>query len=229
MAKQSRGDLFRYLREQVGFLRKSGRDFDVGDASEALRLAVSLRVLLYDKGSSVSLLKQLGIKHQLRFLDTSPRPEPLQPGVMTKVHHSGLASIALDGTGAVFEATLGERPEDIRGPRQFTLWWHERVLEDFFGDRFTREELVLYLAHKVGGAHVDPKVEPRFHKLDRMNSLGWGWHREGDEVALVMPAGAEDTPLGSPVPVNVRQIAYEVETTLSEQVPEVREEAVSQP
>ena len=47
------------LKEQIHFLNKSSKSYDDGEYIEAKRLAVHLRILLYDKPRIPSLLKQL--------------------------------------------------------------------------------------------------------------------------------------------------------------------------
>jgi hypothetical protein len=54
--QQSRDDAVEALREQLGFLRRSGEAFDAGDTSEAKRVAVAVRVLVWDKGRNRSVL-----------------------------------------------------------------------------------------------------------------------------------------------------------------------------
>ncbi|MFP3702034.1 hypothetical protein SB758_41815, partial [Burkholderia sp. SIMBA_013] len=59
------------LSEQLGFLKRSALAFDEGEASEAKRVAVSLRVLLHDTPASESLLKQMQLKDSIRFRDSA--------------------------------------------------------------------------------------------------------------------------------------------------------------
>lgn len=225
MPRQSRTQLIEHLRIQMGYLRKSAREFDDGDVSEAARLAVTIRVLLHNTNSSTSLLKQLGVQHQLRFLDTASVPEPRTPGVVYEEFSSGLGAIRLDNEGAHFVARLGGDTgaddggdDKTHGRQLFRTWWNRRVLKDLLGHQFTRKELVLFLAHRLGGAHVDPKMSVRFAAMTEMNSLGWGWNRSDEGIALVVPAGPQDEPMGSAIPVNVRQIAYEVEESITRQL-----------
>jgi hypothetical protein len=218
MPRQSRDELLEHLQEQMGFLRRSAQSFDDGNQSESKRMAAVLRTLLHNKGSSDSLVKQLGIQHQLKFLDTStPDPQPSTHGaVLVERFDAGLGHIRMEEERAVFEAPLKEDADGIRGLQPFRFWWNRAVLQDRYRENFTREQLVLFVAHKVGGVHVDPKVPPRFNALTRLNSLGWGWTRtEEGHIAVVVPAGPTDTPLGNPIPVNIRQIAFEVDMTLT--------------
>jgi hypothetical protein len=70
MAKFDRQDLVGKLQEQMGFLQRSADLFDSGVTEEALRLAVTLRVLLHDTSASLSLLTQLDVKQDLDFVTT---------------------------------------------------------------------------------------------------------------------------------------------------------------
>jgi hypothetical protein len=94
------------------------------------------------------------------------------------------------------------------------------------GHTFTRKELVLFLANKLGGAHVGEKMPVRFAALTKMNSLGWGWTRnETGGVTLLVPAGPGDQKMGSAVPVNVRQIAFEAEETITRRLTDLLQDA----
>jgi len=67
---QTESELRQHLDDQLGFLEQSSASFDRGYEGEAKRLAVSIRVLLHDKGQSKSLLGQLGLK-DIFYWDTS--------------------------------------------------------------------------------------------------------------------------------------------------------------
>ena len=60
-------DFNEQLETQVSFLRRSVNAFDEGYNDEALRLAVTLRVLFHDTKQSVSLLRYLKKKGSLNF------------------------------------------------------------------------------------------------------------------------------------------------------------------
>jgi hypothetical protein len=96
---------------------------------------------------------------------------------------------------------------DRREPKPFDEWWRQGVLDDRQGTIFTREGLVLALAHKDGGAHVDPDLDEAYAALSRGNSLGYEFY--AGEVRL-RPE--------SPVPANVRQVAFELQVTLEDQL-----------
>ena len=63
MAKLSGENKKQYLRERFEeqrlFLSKSIKEFVSGDLAEAVRIAITIRVLVHETGSSKSLLGQL--------------------------------------------------------------------------------------------------------------------------------------------------------------------------
>lgn len=209
---QTRAELLTHLREQVEFLRTSATLFDEGRQSEAKRLATAIRILVHDTDNSKSLLGLLGVKTTLSFLDTS-----LPPNTADQIHmHCGLVTIlmAFGGPGASkYRPPLDDLSEPRAGrPRpSFDDWWTAPVLTDNGNNSFARKDLVLGLAHKDGGAHVDPELENAYAALSRGNSLGWHFYDEGGHLLLSE----------SPVLANVRQIAFELESTLLDQLPDL--------
>ncbi|MGZ6548774.1 MAG: hypothetical protein ACXVDJ_00680 [Tumebacillaceae bacterium] len=83
---------------------------------------------------------------------------------------------------------------------KFDKWWSSAVIVDMNKKRYTRRDLVLALANKEGGAHVDPELNKEYADLTRKNSLGWIVH---------LPNGQSDEIEGGPEYVSVQQIAYE--------------------
>ena len=93
----------------------------------------------------------------------------------------------------------------IKPAKQFDAWWNDPVLKDAQGSVFNRRKLVLDVANEDGGAHVDPSLNPAYEALARHNSLGW-----------VYSVGHGQQPFAnSPVLASVRQIAYELDRTLT--------------
>jgi hypothetical protein len=204
------------------FLRGSARAFDEGDEDEALRLATTIRILVHDTQRSRSVLAQLGAKDDLAFLDTSRQ----RPGAAFVIAHSGLAVLRMamggDASGTRYAAPLAEYDVEFsRGWVDFDTWWNRVVIDDMQGNAFTRSDLVLALAHKDGGAHVDPDLDEAYAALSRSNSLGWYVLESPDPNAggvgiTLGGAGSAGEPMGSPVPTNVRQVAFELDYTITE-------------
>ena len=124
-------------------MRRSARDFDAGDESEAKRLALYIRTLVYDSRNSKSLLGQLGLKDSIRFEDTTIRHVELPPGftelppgsivldsgiTVTRMKFGGLDA------GVAFAAPLDDvAPERIGPPVEFEQWWEPVILTDMQG------------------------------------------------------------------------------------------------
>jgi hypothetical protein len=215
VVKRSRAELIDYLRVQLGHLRTSAAAFDGGNEDEAQRLATTIRVLVHDTSHSTGLLKQLKVKHGLRFLDTAHRPPP--PGVI-RLYFGGLAVLEQSDESGHYRPRFADKPPQGLGPQPFRNWWNRQVLQDLSAEWFTRREIVLFMANQDGGTHVDPEIEPRLHALTRLNSMGLSWRREGDWSVVAVAVEPRGEPLGSPLPANVRQIAYELEETITGQL-----------
>jgi hypothetical protein len=92
---------------------------------------------------------------------------------------------------------------------RFDLWWTLPVIKDA-QYAFTRQDLVLRVANKDGGSHVDPTLPVAYADLSRNNSLGW-----------IFDLGGQPKPLGNPVPASIRQIVFEVDASVSRQFPKL--------
>jgi len=198
---QSTEELKKHLAESLGFLKASCAAFDSGNHSEAKRLATTLRVLLHDTSKSKSLLGLLDLKGQLKFTNTV---SPDVPGNLLSYH--GLVGLRMGSQGSSYWAPLGDGPPIScqQSPSSFTDWWEQIIINDRVGGVFSRKDLVLTLANRDGGAHVDPKLEPSYAGLTRANSIGW---RISD--------GQTDQALTEIELHSMRQIAYELLQTLS--------------
>lgn len=200
---RARPRLLEALRQQQSFLRSSSKSFDEGEEAEALRLAVTIRVLVHDTKSSHSLLGQLGVKEQLRYVDTAG---PVKDGnllptlglVMHQVGHESKHMPLLD------EGSPGHYGN---APLLFEEWWDRRqvIVLPHLNRHWTRKQLVLALAHKEGGAHVDAELDEAYEELVTNNGAGI-MLGIGESEAVPFP--------GNLVAVSVRQIAFELTKTL---------------
>lgn len=101
---------------------------------------------------------------------------------------------------------------DKNKKRSFDNWWARLIIyEDNKSNTFTRKDLVLVVANKEGGAHVDPYLDQAYADLSRFNSLGWKLFVYGEEKdfnnTLILPS--------------IRQIAHEVLKTLKDEFPDL--------
>ncbi|GFO81541.1 MAG: hypothetical protein A49_11680 [Methyloceanibacter sp.] len=86
----------------------------------------------------------------------------------------------------------------------FDVWWNQPIVCDKQRRKMSRKDLVLALANKDGGAHVDPELDEIYASLSRQNSLGWEW---------VSEEGTRD-PDSGPELACLRQISHELEKSL---------------
>ncbi|MEC6440992.1 hypothetical protein [Acinetobacter baumannii] len=203
MAKtpQSREELKKHLREQLVFLKSSNKSFDEGIHAEAKRLATTIRVLVHDTIKSESLLKQLGIKNSIKFINTAKEviPGNLAPYV-------GLVYYSFNSNGANYKAPLhdGLLRTNIIPELDFINWWQQVVINDKQVGKFTRQDLVLSVANKDGGAHVGPSIDSSYAVLTRTNSLGF-----------ISSDGVRARPVNDIELHSIRQISFELFETLN--------------
>ena len=196
---QSKEELQQHLRDTIQALELSSRSFDGGFEGEANRLAAAIRVLVHDTGSSKSLLGQLGQK-SIQFYETSIPRDP-----KTIMTYSGLTAIEQTPEGAKYVALLDMLPP-APPPRwvSFDEWWNKVIFVDQKGSETSRKDLILTVANKDGGAHVDPVLDGKYADLSRRNSLAW---------RFTSPRG--DFPLEGSEKAAIRQITHEILKSLN--------------
>lgn len=184
-------------------LELSSRSFDRGFEGEANRLAAAIRVLVHDTSSSKSLLGQLRQK-SIQFYETSIPRNP-----RTIMTYSGLTAMNLTTEGAKYVAVLDDLPPDS-SPRRvsFNEWWNKVIFVDRKGNETSRKNLILAVANKDGGAHVDPVLDEKYADLSRRNSLGWRFSSPRGNFSLEGPEKAA-----------IRQITHEILKSLNPAMP----------
>lgn len=201
--KQTKKELRSHLEENLGFLSASAASFDAGHLGEAKRLAVSIRVLLHDTKNSKSLLGLLGWKQGFSFLDTAHDYDP-----KNLVSHHGLVGLRIGEGNGSYYAPLDNLPH--RRPSKyipFSDWWNKVVIADSHRNKFNRRDLILALANKDGGAHVDPDLDQAYADLTRNNSVGW-----------IFSNGKNERPIEKVELFSVRQVAHEVTCSIQRQI-----------
>ena len=190
----SRQELAGQLRDHVGFIRASCELFDSGNGGEAKRVATSIRGLVHDTGASHSLLEQLGYKASLQFLSLAFPNNPANLGP-----YWGVLDVEL--ISRTYRPKLNQVPPR---PLPFADCWQEPILKHGDGTLYSRRDLVLALANKDGGAHVDPEMDEAYERLSRDNHVGV-------EVAVGGKVIKWDA---NPVYPSVRHIGHEMLETL---------------
>jgi hypothetical protein len=208
MYVQSHEELISHLRDQINFLLLSADSFDRGFFSEAKRMAVAIRILLYDTTKSSSLLGQLG-KKNIYFYDTAANYDPAN-----SMSTPGLVLMKCSPSGGEYEAPLDAGPPTryVRGKIPFDEWWNRIVIADIKHNTFSRRDLVLAVTNKDGGAHIDPKLDAAFAQLSRFNSLAWKFHSSDGTTKDFTP---------NPELPSIRQITHEVLKSLKDEFREL--------
>lgn len=148
------------LKEQMQFLRCSLRAFYDGDFAESVRIATVLRVLVYESGQCKPLLRQV----QPNGLDL-PILEHADDRPGEEVFFSFAVSTRLGATIAP-AVDLGSRHYS---ESSIGAWWNRTVFtfQSLLGTQliYRRKDVILILANKEGGAHVDPNEDPNYTRL----------------------------------------------------------------
>lgn len=197
-----------HLVEQLSFLDASCDAYDSGVRAEAKRLATTVRVLVHDTKMSTSLLKHLEAKDKMRWTDGIVHTH-LKELLKYQAEGQGVATCLLTtvklGAGflenhdlvkyvPIFEIQpLGERWAP------FEYWWTTPRLSDSNFHGMSRKQIVLWIANKDGGAHID-ELPPQYADISRNSSMGITLSKLEGKTA------ADDSPL----PAAMRQIAEEV-------------------
>ena len=207
---QTGEELLDHLKEQIEFMKASAASYDSGFEGEAKRLAIAIRILVHDTSQSISLLAQLDKRHVL-FYDSASVYDP-----RNMLPSNCLTMMKISKAGSEYVAPLDNLSPSRNKDKKvgFDRWWNRDLMyKDSAANTFTRKDLVLTVANKEGGAHIDPKLDQAYAKLSRFNSLGWKYI-----------VNSKEKPLPSPVPSSIRQIALEVSKTLSDEFPDLCKE-----
>lgn len=204
---RSEAQLWQTLREQLGFLQVSGAAFDAGFAAEAVRIATTVRVLIHHdwrpRGQSRALLQQLGVREEWDYFNTAPPVYGYDPTIGSRLVTTRQRSVGVASEVRTFVAPLGAFQDRSLYPLRFDDWWTEPVARAASGAVFSREDLVLQLANKEGGAHVDPDMR-------------------ADIAAILSDTTSEMN--RSALLASVRQIGWELQKTIETALADRREE-----
>ena len=191
-------ELRRELDEQLAALRASAEGYDKGNNWESKRLVTCVAILVYDGGRGVSLLRQLGMKDQLRFLSVFREWNPRNLA-------SYIPLVMISGDIG-YVPKLGNGPPIPPRTLRFKEWWREVIFADQKQNKLTRERLVLSLRNQDGGSHVDQELtDDVYIGVSRENSAAWMIERDG--VSTPVDPG--------PHLASMRHIAWEVEQAIA--------------
>lgn len=195
MGKKLDGKSYRdHLREQIYFLQSSAKLYDLGAEIEAKRMAVSLRVLLYDTKNSSSLLGQMQLKKKMQFISTAQKYDP-----SNLLSQQCLLSMTLTSDGGTYNPLFeNDNRYRLLSCRE---WGNEVVFCDIHRKLYRRKDLIQLLANMDGGAHVDEEIEDDYAGLKEDSLTGWVFHTAD---------GSKRGMNNDPVYASMRQMAFEV-------------------
>ncbi len=199
MSKWSRprAELVEQLKIQRRALASSGDRYDIGEKWEALRLATAVYNLVHDGGRrSQSILTQLGVRAQLRFVSTS------RENVRNLLPEMPLVIIKLGTEGVEYLPAKAEGSRPTYNS-QFPNWWTSEIVYRSGDIRVSRRQLIFALRNKDGGSHFDPELDnDGYLEMSRVGAF------------MVSLDGREDAPLLGLEHATMRQISWELEETL---------------
>lgn len=160
-------ELLEHLSEQIYFLEKSIKDYDENEI-EAKRVATNIRTLVHDTSNSISLLNKLNLKSIL-FVDTNTSKNAfsywnlnnveMSSGIFNNTPYIGIVAKDIkgnnDGTISIKYFPIYKQWTNFIPIVDFETWWNTEVYDNKNGDVLTRKSLILNIANKDGGAHID--------------------------------------------------------------------------
>lgn len=148
MATRNPANDTRLLLDQYARLKEALDGFYTGKDVQALNIAITLRVLVHETGNSKSLLSRLGPN----YWDLTIRHKPLRPNAVFVVPIA--LEIGGDGTRRVVRSGFDSPSYQLVPLRR---WWNEDY-QPLGATRLSKRTIVLNVAEKDGGAHIDGKV-----------------------------------------------------------------------
>lgn len=187
--------------------------YDAGHEIVALSISTTIRVLVHDTSNSTSLLLSLG-KKDVQYLDTRiiDHDKSINLSLVRQINVG-----VRDGAGgeAKYWPLCDERyfstPSHHFKYVSFDAWWDGVV---FKNENFslTRQDLVLTVANKDGGAHFDEKVDEKYDAFRKK----WS----GGNTLVGRRSGINRGYDNIPTYPAVRQIAYELLQSLNKPQPD---------
>ena len=192
--KITQEELAKHLTEQIGFLQSSAKLYDLGNETEAKRMAVTLRVLLHDTKASSSLLGQMHLKRKMQFVSTAQKYDPTN-----LLSQQCLIKFELGGNTARY-VPLFENGDRYR-LLSFPEWSGEIVFSDRKKNLYRRKQVLQLLANQDGGAHVDPELSDDLAVMKTNDLTGW---------TVTRSHGTESPLDNDAVYATMRQMTFEV-------------------
>jgi hypothetical protein len=148
MAKRNSANDIDLLREQYKRLADAVDGFYAGEEFQALNIAVTLRLLVHTTRKSRALLSRM----DREYWDLTIQHRPLDPKVVFSVPIT--LRVSGDGTKGVVRSDFGSPAYQLVPLRQ---WWNGDY-QAMGQMRLSKQRIILNVANKSGGAHIDSNV-----------------------------------------------------------------------
>ena len=181
------------LKVHLAFLARSCELYDQGYKEEALRLAVSLRVIFHDTKQSTSLLQHLNLKDKIKLISTFISAKSMSDKFGNVNWHT---VIPLMLTSKGVEAPTSSW--DVQSTLFINEWWNEEIWSEN-QLKLSRKDIVLSAANQDGGAHFDANPSTNTRGL-----------KAGPTVTVKINGKLVENGLTNHHYPMIRQISYEV-------------------
>lgn len=183
-----------HLREQIYFLQSSAKLYDLGTEVEAKRMAIHMRVLLYDTNTDKSLLGQMQLKKKMKFVSTAQKYDPTN-----LLSQQCLLSMTFGPNGGFYNPLFeNDNRYKLLSCRE---WGYEVVFCNVHRKLYRRKDLIQLLANMDGGAHVKSEIPNAYSGLKENDLTGW---------MCQMPNGTHAGMENDPVYASMRQMTFEI-------------------
>jgi hypothetical protein len=185
-----------HLSMQLRFIERSCAAIDAGHPDEALRVAISIRVILHQTSASTSILTHLNTPSVSLLSETNDMQiggSTAPSGSWTTQYAFGIGILRSGPKGRSYMPSLGEGWRQAMMPAM--EWWNQ-IIYVIAPHRISRRDVVLGAANKDGGAHVGGQLSPTYAAL-----VGTLAGLRGSEL----PSDARVT-----IVVALRQMGYEL-------------------
>lgn len=178
--------------------------FDKGNFESSTLLIGIIRTLVYDTPRSTSLVKRLGDKENIYFLDTSIKAPP---DTFHLQNFLFLAYVRKPNEEEYYRMILPKFyfENDMSNTVSFDEWWDKTVIIKN-GIKFSRKNIILLTAHKHGILHSDKSVDSVYYDLAN-NVLSFAYHTETEDIE---DPNVKIDPADNSIFSLIRQIAHEL-------------------
>jgi hypothetical protein len=145
------------LKEQRDFLRSDIEQYERGQAHFAFKLAGTLRTIFHKTEHSSPILPDLAERYGLQISFKGHRESQIDEFTVLYIGFQ-----------------VGNLKPDFAAPflvtQDFHKYWNATIYVE--GKiRYTRKQLVLYAANKLGGTHVDPEIPTELLRIVEGNVI----------------------------------------------------------